>query len=99
MKTYEGERTLRGVQVTVDGAPLPPRFDIQTFNKTGFEWTYDGPGPRQLALALLADHLGDDARALALSAGFVRHVVAYLDNAWLLTSADIDEVLAEMGAA
>lgn len=96
MKSYEGERTLRGVKVTVDGENLPPRLDLRAFNKTGFEWTYAGPGPRQLALALLADHLGDDAKALALSEGFMRHVVAYLDNAWCLTSADIDEALAEM---
>ncbi len=97
MKTYEGERTLRGIVVTVDGAPLPPRFDLRMFSATGFEWAYDGPGPRQLALALLADHLGDDAKAMALSQGFMRHLVACLDNAWLLTSADLDEVLAEIG--
>jgi hypothetical protein len=97
VKTYEGERTLRGVRVTVDGAPLPPRMDLQCFNRTGFEWSYDGPGPRQLALAVLADHLGDDAKALGLSEAFMRAVVAYLDNAWSLTSADIDEALAEMG--
>jgi hypothetical protein len=96
MKTYEGERTLRGVTVTVDGAPLPPRLDLHNFSKTGFEWTYAGPGPRQLALALLADHLGNDANALALSEAFMRHVVVYLDNAWCLTSVDIDEALAEM---
>jgi hypothetical protein len=96
VKTYEGERTLRGTKVTVDGVPLPARMDLHCFNRTGFEWTYDGPGPQQLALALLADHLGDDAKALALSDGFMRHLVAYLDNAWCLTSADIDEALAEM---
>jgi hypothetical protein len=27
----------------------------------------------------------------------MRHVVVYLDNAWCLTSVDIDEALAEMG--
>jgi hypothetical protein len=97
VKTYEGERALRGVRVTVDGVPLPPRMDLHCFNRTGFEWSYDGPGPRQLALALLADHLADDARALALSEGFMRHGVGYLDNAWCLTSVDIDEALAEMG--
>ncbi|HEY0182414.1 MAG TPA: DUF6166 domain-containing protein [Rhodopila sp.] len=97
MKTYEGERTLRGAKVTVNGEPLPPRTDLRSFNKTGFEWTYAGPGPRQLALALLADHLGDDAQALALSEAFMRHVVVYLDNAWCLTSADINDALAEMG--
>ena len=76
---------------------MPARMNLHCFNRTGFEWTYDGPGPRQLALALLADHLGDDARALALTEAFVRHVVAYLDNEWTLTSMDIDEALAEMG--
>jgi hypothetical protein len=96
MKTYEGERTLRGIIVTVDGSPLPPRTDLRCFNTTGFEWTYVGPGPQQLALALLADHLGDDVRALALSGPFMRHVIAYLDNAWCLTSADINEALAEI---
>lgn len=96
MKTYEGERTLRGIKVTVDGLALPFRTDLRCFSKTGFEWTYAGPGPRQLALALLADHLGNDTEALALSEAFMRHVVAYLDNAWCLTSMDIDEALAEM---
>jgi hypothetical protein len=96
MKTYEGERTLRGTKVTVDGAPLPSRTDLHCFNKTGFEWTYAGPGPRQLALALLADHLGNGTKALTLSEPFMRHVVVYLDNAWCLTSVDIDEALAEM---
>jgi hypothetical protein len=50
-----------------------------------------------LALALLADHLADDAKALALSEPFMRQVVSYLDNAWCLTSTDIDEALADMG--
>ena len=39
MKTYEGERTLRGIKVTVDGLPLPPRMDLRCFSKAGFEWT------------------------------------------------------------
>lgn len=52
-----------------------------------------GAGPQQLALALLADHLADDARALALHEAFMRDVVAELDNAWELSSADIDDAL------
>lgn len=96
MKRYEGERTLRGIKVTVDGQPLPPRMDLKVFNKTGFEWSYDGAGPRQLALALLVDHLGDDAKAVALSEAFARQVVAYLDNDWCLTTADIDNALREL---
>ncbi len=94
MKVYEGGRSLDGAVVTVDGAPLHPRFDIRRFSQMGFEWTYEGDGPRQLALALLADHLGDPQRALALTEDFMRNVVAQLDNAWQLTSADIDAALA-----
>lgn len=97
MKLYEGERNLAGAVVTVNGRPLDPRFDLATFNKTGFEWTYVGPGPKQLALALLADHLQADARALPLADPFMRTVVAALDNAWQLTSQDIETALAEIG--
>jgi hypothetical protein len=46
-----------------------------------------------LALALLADHLGDPQRALALSERFMREVVAVLDNAWRLTGAEIEAAL------
>ncbi|MEN0074379.1 MAG: DUF6166 domain-containing protein [Paracraurococcus sp.] len=93
MKIYEGGRGLGGAQVTVDGAPLDPRFEVKTFSPMGFEWTYEGDGPRQLALALLCDHLGDPARALALTEDFMRRVVAELDNAWMLTSEEIAAAL------
>jgi hypothetical protein len=99
MKVYEGERGLSGALATVDGAPLPQRLDLHRFSRTGFDWTYVGPAPRQLALALLADHLGDDRRALALCEDFTAAVVAHLDNAWRLTSDEIDAALAEMQAA
>ena len=65
-KVYRGDRTIDGIQVTVDGAPLPERLDLKAISRDGFEWSYEGPPPAQLALALLADHLGDDRRALAL---------------------------------
>ena len=64
----------------------------------GFEWTYEGDGPRQLALALLCDHLGDAQRALALTEAFMRAVVAELDNAWMLTDAEIDAALRQIEA-
>ncbi len=97
MKTYAGGRSLAGAVVTVDGRPLDPRHDLKRLSPTGFEWTYEGAGPAQLALALLADHLGDDARALALYERFMRAVVADLDNSWELTSAEIDEAIAALG--
>jgi Family of unknown function (DUF6166) len=96
MKIYEGGRSLAGAVVTVDGRPLDPRFDLKRFSRMGFEWTYEGDGPRQLALALLADHLADDRRAIALTEAFMRAVVAELDNAWRLTAAEIDEALGQL---
>jgi len=93
MKLYEGGRSLDGAVVTVDGAPLNPRFDLKTFSPMGFEWTYEGDGPRQLALALLADCLGDDRRAMALTEAFMRDVVSVLDNAWSLTEDEIRQAI------
>ena len=52
MKQYVGDRTIDGVKVTVDGAPLNPRTDVTEFTKNGFEWSYEGPEPRQLRLLL-----------------------------------------------
>jgi hypothetical protein len=96
MKVYRGGRSLDGAVVTVDGNPLPPRYDLKRLSSTGFEWTYEGAGPAQLALALLADHLGDDNKALTLYERFMRRVVAELDNSWELTSGDIDAALADL---
>ena len=62
MKTYRGDRTIDGIAVTVDGKPLPQRTDIAKLSSDGFEWSYEGQAPAQLALALLADHLGDEHR-------------------------------------
>jgi hypothetical protein len=97
VKTYVGGRSLAGAEVTVDGRALDPRFDLKRLSPAGFEWTYEGAGPAQLALALLADHLGDDARALTLYQPFMRAVVADLDNSWELTSTDIDAALEAIG--
>ncbi|MDP6517674.1 MAG: DUF6166 domain-containing protein [Alphaproteobacteria bacterium] len=93
MKRYLGERTIDGIRVTVDGAPLTARTDLKALSDTGFEWTYEGAAPAQLALALLADHLGDDDRALALYEAFMRRVVANFENDWEMTGADIDAAL------
>ena len=93
MKIYEGGRHLEGATVTVDGRPLDPRFDLRTFAKAGFEWTYEGDGPRQLSLALLADHFGDDPKAMEHCERFMVDVVANLDNYWRLSSEDIDEAM------
>ena len=93
MKMYSGARTIDGIQVTVDGQPLDERVDIHQFTDGGFEWTYEGDAPQQLALALLANHLDDNKQALALCSRFTRQVVANLDYEWALSSADIDTAL------
>ena len=93
MKTYSGDRTIDGIKVTVDGQPLDERYDIKQFTDLGFEWTYEGNSPQQLALAILADHLGDNKKALELSGYFMKVIIAELDNEWELTGVDIDEAL------
>ena len=96
MKTYTGDRTIDGIDVRVDGQPLDPRLDLKRITDLGFEWTYEGDSPAQLALALLADHLGDDQKALDLHQAFMAEVVAYLDNTWSLGGGDIDAALARL---
>ena len=94
MKRYTGSRTEHGVTVTVDGVRLNSRLDLRNHSPTGFEWGYGGSGPAQLALAILADHLAIDAKALADYQNFKWHVVANLPlEGWTLSSAEIEEVL------
>lgn len=95
MKTYRGDRTIDGLQVTVDGRPLDPRTDLLTLSRNGFEWSYEGPEPAQLALALLADHWGDGERAKAAYESFMRNVVANFGNEWEMTDADIEAAVGE----
>lgn len=98
MKVYKGDRTIDGIAVTVDGEPLPERTDIKTLSRDGFEWSYEGAAPAQLALALLADHLGNAQMALAYHEPFMRHIVANFNNEWEMTSQDIDDALRALGA-
>ena len=100
MKRYAGDRTIDGVKVTVDGAPLDPCIGVAEFTRNGFEWSYEGPEPRQLALALLVDHLGDgdkaNEKAKASVEPFMRAVVANFGNEWEMNSTDIDAALAAL---
>jgi hypothetical protein len=93
MSTYEGKRTIDGLVVTVDGKRLDEHYDVKRFTKYGFEWTYEGDSPQQLALAILVDHLGDKDRAIKLSGPFMTKIVANLDNDWTLSSEDVDVFL------
>ena len=93
MSTYEGQRTIDGLVVTVDGVRLDEHYEVKRFTRYGFEWTYEGESPQQLALAILFNHLGDRQRAIALSEPFMKTVVANLDNDWTLDSDEIDTFL------
>ncbi len=82
-------------QVSVDGAPLPPRNDLANHSPDGIGWGYAGSGPSQLALAVLAYHFHDagdeqelaDAKALALYHPFKDKLIAKLHaEGWELDS-------------
>jgi hypothetical protein len=96
MKRYTGERTIDGISVLVDGKPLSLHDDALKLTDYGFEWSYEGPEPSQLAFAILCDHLGEVAAAKSLYRSFMQRVVANFDNDWEMTSADIDAAIAAL---
>ena len=93
MKTYAGQRTIDGLVVTADGKRLDEHYEIKRFTKFGFEWTYEGESPQQLALAILFDYLGDKERAIRLSEPFMKEIVANLDNDWTISGDQIEAFL------
>ena len=94
MKNYTGRRNGNTIEVTVNGLGLNPRLDLWNHSPTGFEWGYSGSGPAQLALALLADHLGDDENAVKLHQYFKRTAVANLTHSRCrLTSGQVSKAL------
>jgi hypothetical protein len=96
VKTYEGKRNMDGLVVTVDGKPLSEHYEVKQFTKWGFEWTYEGASPQQLALAILYEQLGDRERAIRLSEPFMKKVVADLDNDWVLRDEDVERAVADI---
>jgi len=94
MNLYEGTRTKTGPIVTVNGELLELRLDLRNHSPDGFDWGYGGSGPGQLALAMLADHLGDVEEALNLYQRFKWAVIAELPKKhWILTGSEIDAAL------
>ena len=97
-KIYRGDRTIDGIKVTVDDQPLPERIDIKAVSQDGFEWSYVGAAPAQLALAILADHFGNSQKALQFHEPFMREVVANFDNEWEMTSGDVEAAIRALEA-
>jgi hypothetical protein len=80
----------------IEKRPLAARFDLHKHVSmrftagTGFAWGAPADaGSSQLSLALLADALGDDARALQLHQRFNRRVVTILPDRWTITRSRI----------
>ncbi len=105
-KRYFGrpERTPRGgfiVEVVVSSKrvrPLNPRTDLYNHSPDGFAWGYGGSGPAQLALALAADVLGDDARAVRIHQALKWDLVARWDQdrAWDLSASAIRAAIVQL---
>jgi hypothetical protein len=101
-KVYTGRRGPHGCVVwVIDGSgkrkPLNPRRELRNHSPTGFEWGYGGSGPAQLALAVLAEHLGDDRAALNLYQDFKWACIAQMRGCnWSLSSDEIDNCLARL---
>lgn len=66
---------------------LKPRLDLANHSPTGLSWGYEGSGCAQLSLALLADALEDDERALRIYQPFKKAYIANIPikKKWWLT--------------
>ncbi len=101
-KSYEGTRGPKGLLTyVIEDHPnggtrvkqLLPRTDLVKHTPYGaFECGFKSSGASQLALAILAEHLNDDDRALDLHIGFRDRVIVNLarDRGWCLTQDYID---------
>jgi len=88
---YSGEATGHQVSVREGGErfPLALRADLRQ-HSSAFAWGLSvDPGCAQLALALLADALGDDARAMRLQEAFRLRLVELLPERWTMTRSRI----------
>lgn len=74
---------------------LDPRLDLRNHSPTGLEWGYGGSGPAQLALAILAQVVGE-MHALACYHDYKWDVVAALPyKEWTITSEQVEEWVAK----
>ncbi|MBL4719810.1 MAG: hypothetical protein JKY20_01585 [Alphaproteobacteria bacterium] len=80
----------------MDGQQLPSQFHQWRFSSDGFEWGYDGTGPSQLAFAILADHFGDEFKALKSYKLFRDQVIVEIqEDEWEFKSSRIEQTLNE----
>lgn len=97
MSLYQGIRRPDGTRVEVNGTPLNPRPDLLHAPFRGYDWGRDGPGTRQLAVALLAHRCGDQ-EACQRYLAFTEMVVQHMTDTWSLSGAQIDAILSYIKA-
>jgi hypothetical protein len=100
---FEGigpDNVLSGVIVTKDGQELSPKASQKLINHSpdGFNWSYGGSGPAQLALALLLDVTGDPEVAKQHYQNFKWRFVAGWGDSWQITGDEIKQWLQKEGA-
>jgi Family of unknown function (DUF6166) len=92
MKVYVGVRRKRGRRVFVMMAGSGAEGDYRLCHNG------EGDNPVRLAFAILADHLGDRERALALRGQFERALRGRFDAGfWTITENELGELLARLG--
>ena len=98
MKVYHGRRTEHGCAVDVEEDGECTLLDLRTdlrLHSSETNWGYGGSGPAQLALALAADVLGDDEKALDVYQRLKFKLVGGLPHeGWVLTEAQVRAAIA-----
>jgi hypothetical protein len=86
----DGEHKEAWVEVDGEREDLDPRLDLSNHSPSGFAWGYGGSGPAQLALAILADMVGDE-RAMKHYCRYKDEVIARLpqDRGFLIKAEDV----------
>ncbi len=96
IKIYRGHRDKNRCNVTANGEEIDPRTDLLNLSSSGFEWGYDGGGPGQLALAILADFYDDDSMALTHYKTFSNEVIANLrGDEWMIDHTTIKKAMSQ----
>lgn len=92
--TLDIDRIIIVIDEHGDTRQLDLRLDLANHSPTGFCWGYNGSGPAQTALAILADYW-DDQAALRLYQSFKSKVIAGLpmDQDFELTSEQINAAI------
>ena len=101
-KVYAGRRGPQGCVVwviteTANANPATRAGRSATTALLASNGGYGGSGPAQLALAILAEHLGDDHAALNLYQAFKWACIAQIrDSSWALSGEEVDNCLARL---